>query len=238
MKKGLKINYSLFLLTSFVLMITSSCRKDEENPTITDLDGNVYKTIIIGTQVWMAENLKTTQYNDGTPIPSIIGDALWTAQTKPAYSWYNDDVAYKAIYGAFYNWYAVNTNNLCPTGWHVPTDAEFNTLEQYLGVPEENINDWGWRGTDEGSMMKNKTGWDDDGNGTNSSGFSARPGGYRQYTSGSTYGAGVLTYFWSSSESSSSEAWYRRLDGSDNRIYKATTSKKGGKYVRCLQNSI
>jgi uncharacterized protein (TIGR02145 family) len=237
MKKRQKISCHLFLLASFLLII-GSCKKDEENPTISDIDGNIYKTIIIGTQVWMAENLKTTQYNNGTPITKVIGDAEWTAQTKAAYSWYNDDAAYKETYGALYNWYAVNTGNLCPTGWHVPTDAEFNTLELYLGVPTDNINDWGWRGTNEGSEMKTKSGWDDNGNGTNASGFSALPGGYRQYTSGGTYGAGVLTYFWSSSESSSSEAWYRRLDGAEDRIYKAATSKKSGKYVRCLQNPI
>jgi len=97
--------------------------------TVTDLDGNVYDTIHIGTQVWLKENLKTTKYNNGTSIPLVKDSAVWCSRTTPAYCWYyNDSVTYKNPYGALYNWYTVNTGMLCPAGWHVPTDGEWHTL--------------------------------------------------------------------------------------------------------------
>ena len=109
------------------------------NPNLTygsvlDVDGNTYKTIQIGTQLWMAENLKTTKFNDGTLIPEVRGSSEWNNLTKPAYCWYdNDSATYRAAYGALYNWYTVNTTKLCPSGWHAPTDTEWNTLLIYLG---------------------------------------------------------------------------------------------------------
>ena len=101
--------------------------------TLSDADGNTYSTIIIGTQIWMAENLKTTKYNDNTSISNVTDDAAWVALTSPAYCWYNNDAAtYKAPYGALYNWYTVNTGKLCPTGWHVPSEPEFRVFDAYL----------------------------------------------------------------------------------------------------------
>ena len=101
---------------------------------VTDDDGNVYHSVTIGTQVWMVENLKTTKYNDGTSIPLVTDATDWHNLLTPGYCWNNNDEAtYKATYGALYNWYTVNTGNLCPTGWHVPGDAEWTTLTTYLG---------------------------------------------------------------------------------------------------------
>ena len=101
---------------------------------VTDIEGNIYKTIQIGTQEWMAENLKTTKYNDNTEIPLITENSNWGSTTTPGYCWVNNDrTTYKNIYGALYNWYTVNTGKLCPTGWHVSTDAEWTTLVNYLG---------------------------------------------------------------------------------------------------------
>jgi uncharacterized protein (TIGR02145 family) len=208
-----------------------------ETSTVTDADGNIYNTILIGTQWWMAENLKTTRYNNNTRIPKVELSAAWIALTTPGRCYYNNDsVTYKPIYGAMYNWFTVNTGNLCPTGWHVPTDLEYNTLELFLGIPSANINDWGWRGTDQGAQLKNTTGWAIGENGTNTSGFSALPGGYRYAASGNFNDLGNLTYWWTATNDGTGGAWYRRLDGNNNGIYKASTSMVGGKYIRCVKN--
>jgi len=125
MQKG---NVKLFSALLFCIGLTE-CHTN----SLKDIDGNSYKTVTIGSQVWMAENLKTTKYNDGTSIPMIPENNAWTGLTSPAFSWYNNDsTENKKTYGALYNWYTVNTNKLCPTGWHVPADAEWMTLTTYL----------------------------------------------------------------------------------------------------------
>ncbi len=150
---------------------------------------------MIGTQVWMAENLKTTKYSNITndPIPNVtasIGTGSWSVLTTGAYCWYGNDAANKPIYGALYNWFAVNTGNLCPAGWHVPSDAEYLTMELFLGMSPGTsagqVGAWTDRGTNQGTQMKNTTGWaPPNENGTNTSGFSALPGGYRYAVDGS-----------------------------------------------------
>ena len=116
---------------------------------VADNDGNTYNTVMIGTQVWMAENLKTTKFNNNSAIVNVTDNTAWTGLSTPGYCWYNNDAGNKPIYGAIYNWFAVNTGNLCPTGWHVPTDAEYDTLELFLGIPADTVGLWGWRGTDQ-----------------------------------------------------------------------------------------
>jgi uncharacterized protein (TIGR02145 family) len=144
---------------------------------VSDIDGNTYNVVIIGTQVWMAEALKTTKYNDGTPIPLVTDNTAWTNLTTPGYCWYNNDSAtYAPTYGALYNWYTVNTGNLCPTGWHVPFDYEWTILITYLGG--EDI---------AGGKLKEAgtTHWLSPNTGaTNESGFTALPNGYRSAVSG------------------------------------------------------
>ena len=189
--------------------------------------------------MWMAENLKTTKFNGGAPITNITSNAVWAADSilfTPYYCWFNNDAAYKPTYGALYNWFAVDAGNLCPTGWHVPSTEEYNTLELYLGMPPADIDVWGWRGTDQGTQMKNTTGWAAGQNGTNTSGISALPGGYRYAADGSFQALGQWFYWWSSSENDATRAWYRRLDGTESRVYRASTEKRGGKYVRCIKN--
>jgi uncharacterized protein (TIGR02145 family) len=230
------------IVIGLLLIFTHGCKKADEKPTkIIDEEGNDYKTVTIGTQVWMAENLKTTKYNDGTVIPLVTDTTAWSKLTTAAYCWYdNDTVTNKATYGAIYNWFAVGTGKLCPTGWHVPTDAEYNTLELYLGVDSAHIDSWGWRGTDQGAQMKNTTGWGAGGNGTNTSGFSALPGGYRHAVNGAFSALGTITYWWSSSEDASiispTVSWHRRLDGVNSDIYKATCGKRAGISVRCIKD--
>ena len=204
---------------------------------VTDIQGNVYKTVLIGSQVWMAENLKTTKYVNDTDIPNVTGGAAWAALATPAYCWYNnDEAANKPLYGALYNWYTVNTGNLCPTGWHVPTDAEFKTMEITLGMSQAQADAFGNRGTDQGAQMKNTTGWATGENGTNTSGFSALPGGFRYYLDGSFLNMGSLTYWWSASENSATDAYQRRLDGNLSTVYRERTIKAAGKYIRCIKD--
>ena len=203
---------------------------------LSDVDGNTYNTVVIGSQVWMAQNLATTKYKTGSDIPNITDAALWVAATTPGYCWYNNDISTKDPYGSMYNWFTVNTGNLCPTGWHVPTDEEFIVLEEYLGLNPANAYDWTWRGTDQGSQLKNTTGWSNGGNGTNTSGFSALPGGYRYGGSGTFNNLGDLVYFWTSIEVDAGTAYYRRLDNNQTGIYRNGVLKQGGKHVRCLKD--
>jgi uncharacterized protein (TIGR02145 family) len=209
---------------------------------VSDADGNTYNTVIIGTQVWMAENLKTTKFNNGTTaIPVVTDNTAWTLLSTPAYCWYNnDETSYKNLYGAIYNWFTVNTNVLCPTGWHVPTDEEYITLEEYLGMPADQAVLWGWRGTDQGAQMKSTTGWSAGENGTNTSGFTGTPGGYRYGLTGSFNNVGDLTYWWTSTDGDLTTSPYRRLDGAldatNNQVFRGGVLKQGGKYVRCVKN--
>jgi uncharacterized protein (TIGR02145 family) len=207
------------------------------NTKMADIEMNTYNTTTIGTQVWMAENLKTTRLNDNTIIPNVTDNTAWTLLSTPALCYFdNDQTTYRPLYGALYNWFTVLTGNLCPTGWHVPTDAEYNTMELYLGVPLADINLYDWRGTDQGSEMKNTTGWPAGQNGTNTSGFSGTPGGYRYAADGSFQALDQWTYWWTGTEHDATRAWYRRLDGDHSDVYKASTEKRGGKYIRCIKN--
>jgi uncharacterized protein (TIGR02145 family) len=155
------------ILLGFVLILTNRCKKEEDsNNNIIDADGNVYSSVTIGTQVWMKENLRTTKYNDGTPIPQIIG----TYYSAAGYIWYNNDKnSYKSTCGALYNFYAIQTGKLAPIGWHIPSLAEWTTLIQFLGGDSE-----------AGGKLKEEgfTHWTSPNTGaTNSSGFTALPGG-------------------------------------------------------------
>jgi hypothetical protein len=108
--------------------------KPEITDKIKDIDGNEYGIVTIGNQIWMAENLRTTKFNDGTPIPLVTNHEAWYKLNSPGYCWYdNDEKKYRDVYGALYNWYAVNTGKLCPKGWHVPSDAEWTELITFLG---------------------------------------------------------------------------------------------------------
>jgi uncharacterized protein (TIGR02145 family) len=215
---------------------TSYGSQVEFSSSIADIDGNTYRTVKIGNQLWMAENLRTTKNTDNVDIPNVTDNTAWTTLTTMAYSWYGNNISYKNTYGALYNWITVSDGKLCPSGWHVPSDDEYKTMELYLGVSSAVIDVWGWRGTNEGSELKTTTGWATGENGTNTSGFSALPGGYRYAADGIFYSFGSLAYWWTSSLSSPDIAWYRRLDGPNTDIYRAATSIRGGKFIRCVKN--
>lgn len=204
---------------------------------VTDVEGNIYKTVIIGTEVWMAENLKVTKFNDNTDITLASVAAEWIALTGPGFCWYNNDPEFnKPVYGALYNWYAASSANICPTGWHTATNDEYDAMEVSLGLAQADINIWGWRGTDHGAKMKNTTGWNAGENGTNTSGFSGLPGGYRFHNDGQFNGQNTLAYWWTATEHDADRGWYRRLDGNNSAVYKASTDKNAGKAIRCVKD--
>jgi uncharacterized protein (TIGR02145 family)/uncharacterized repeat protein (TIGR02543 family) len=172
--------------------------------TVTDIDGNVYKSVLIGNQRWMAENLKTRRYRDGTAIPRVTGNAAWSALSTPGYCWYNNDSAtYNAAYGILYNWYAAaESRKIAPVGWHVPSDAEWDSLANYLGGP--NI---------AGGKLKEAgtTHWFSINNGaTNETNFSALPGGWRNYNGQFAY-LGDSGNWWSATDNGVSNSWNRSL---------------------------
>ena len=201
-------------------------------PNLTDAENNTYTTVYIGTQQWMAENLKVTKYNDGTPIPNITDNTEWYNNTTGAFSYYNNDVANNAKYGKLYNWYAVspttNVNkNVCPTGWHVPTDAEWMVLTDYLG----GSNVAGGKMKEVGTTSWNSPNTD----AMNTSLFTGLPAGYRN-NDGYYYNIGFYGYWWSSTEGSASNAWYRNLDYNDGIANRNNTNKEDGLSVRCLRD--
>lgn len=206
--------------------------------SVRDIEENVYKTTKIGNQVWMAENLKTTKYNDNTPIPNVTDNAEWMNLTTPAYSWYGNDPATKETYGALYSWFTIS-DKLCPAGWHVASNAEYETLEAAIGIPADSIGFWGWRGSGSAARLKDSVNWLT-GAGQNTSGFSSRGSGYRAWTSGQFRALGEIAYYWTSTDDSPNNkptvAWYRRIDATSQYIYKATTEKQGGKSIRCVKD--
>jgi uncharacterized protein (TIGR02145 family) len=162
--------------------------------TVNDIDGNVYRTVNIGTQVWMAENLKTTHFNDGTAIPLVTNNLAWNMlDTSPGFCWYNNDSSsYGTTYGALYNWSAVNTGKLAPSGWHVPSDSEWSVLTTYLG--NDSLVGGKLKESGTAHWLSYNTG------ATNETGFTALPGGYRS-NDGSYASIGFIGYWWTATRS-------------------------------------
>jgi uncharacterized protein (TIGR02145 family) len=181
--------------------------------------------------------LATDQYRNGDLIPTGLDDATWSATTSGAYAIYNNDAANDVTYGKLYNWYTtVDTRGLCPTGWHVPTDCEWMYLEGSLGMSVADQETAGWRGTTEGGALKATTNWTSPNTGaTNSSGFTALPGGYRVYN-GSYNLIGTYGSWWSSPEFNSSHAWNRLLNYSISSVLHNYNFKQAGFSVRCVRD--
>ncbi len=201
-------------------------------PNINDVEGNSYKTVYIGTQQWMAENLKVTKYNDGTAIPNITDYMQWTNLNTGAWAYYNDDIANNSKYGKLYNWYALSptTNgnkNICPTGWHVPTDSEWTVLTDYL----DGITVAGGKMKEVGTTNWNSPNTD----ASNTSLFTALPGGRK--TSGGNYlEIGTSGYWWSFTESNITDSRYFYLSIYDGIFHRVAYIKKAGFSVRCLKD--
>jgi len=205
---------------------------------LTDIDGNTYKTIKIGDQTWMAENLRTTKYNDGTDIPLVDAISSWVSLLTPGYCWYlNDEEEYKDIYGALYNWYAVNTSKLCPAGWHVPGDTEWADLAAFSGGETVAGNQLKETGTSHWVTTETSI--------TNSSGFTALPGGtcWGVLTDPVTYftDMGYTGHFWSTTEVSDPETGYqgvytRTFDRAWQECERSSFTKSQGISVRCIKD--
>ncbi len=223
------------------------------NNPITDYDDNSYQTIKIGNQIWMAENLKTTHYANGTEITLVENNTAWEAlsYTDEAYCYYDNSVSNKDVYGSLYTWSAAmdgasssaanpsGVQGACPDGWHLPSDNEWKVLEMELGMSASEADAFGYRGTDEGDKLKAAYGWDNDGNGTNSSGFNALPSGQRDHYNGAFGIIGTYTEFWSSTTGgASSVAYTRTLSSSHSTVIKNNVNmyKDRGLPVRCIKD--
>jgi uncharacterized protein (TIGR02145 family) len=233
---GRKIWFYPLTYIGISLMFLVSCKNKADN-TVKDIDGNVYNTVKIGRQVWMVENLKTTHLDDGTEITIIIDDTEWNNLTTPGYCWYNNDEAtYKSAYGALYNWYAVNTDNLCPTGWHVPSNTEWDILVHTL---DRDAYDNRGESTIAGGKLKETglTHWNSPNPATNESGFTALPGGRRGTGLGGFIEINSNGWWHTSTDSDSTHAYSRNIRDWNTNIYKMSGgSKQVGFSVRCIKD--
>ncbi len=198
---------------------------------LTDIDGNVYNTVTIGDQVWMTQNLKTKKFSDNTEIPQVTDNSTWTSLSTPAFCWYkNDENSNKSIYGALYNWFAVNSGKLCPSGWHVPSEKEWLDLEDKLGgvfLASGKLKEVGqehWMDPNDGA--------------TNDYGFTALPAGYRTgQSSGSFRTKGYYGWWWAGTEYDSTGARVRLMTYDTREIARGTGLKRNGYSVRCVKDN-
>ncbi len=208
------------------------------NELTVTFDGYTYDLVAIGEQCWFAENLRTEHYANGDVIPGELSNGEWSDADDTnlgAQAIYNNDASNLTDYGRLYNWFAVDdARGLCPSGWHVPTDGEYMTLEMALGMSESEANGTGYRGTDQGTQMKSSASDSPSWDGTNTSGFSGLAGGYRNY-GGDFYNEGYAGYFWSAS-AYGTYAWYRRLDGGYTEVGRYDGSQRFGFRVRCVRD--
>jgi uncharacterized protein (TIGR02145 family) len=214
--------------------------------TATDIDGNVYQTVTIGTQTWMASNLRTTKYNDGTPIPNVTDNAAWAALLTPGVCSYNNTTSADTIgsYGLLYNWYAVNTGKLCPSGWHVPTLVDWNNLIKFL-----TNNNYDYDSSMVGNLfaksLASTSGWKPSaGKGAvgntdypanrNRTGFTAQAAGYR---GGAFINAGFYATWWSATASDASTSWYLWMDYQDESLFGIAATVYEGFSIRCISDN-
>jgi uncharacterized protein (TIGR02145 family) len=218
-------NLLTYLLVSIHLFL-AGCQQN----TVRDIEGNRYRTIEIGDQLWMAENLKTTRYNDGTPIPNVTGYEDWAALETAAYCWYNNDSTHASKYGALYNWYVVESGEVCPEGWHVPTNEDWNKLSALTEEPFQAAGHLKAAGTDH---------WRSPNSGaSNTTGFTALPGGYRSYN-GTFNLLRASGYWWSSTEGiyyGAPRVIFRTMQHDNTGFHQDICEKNNGFSIRCLKN--
>ena len=202
--------------------------RPNSTPSITDADGNVYISVTIGAQEWMSENLRTSKYSDGTSIPNVTDDGdwkdiQWYGLETAAWCNYNNSSSNDASYGKLYNWFAVETGKLCPTGWHVPTDDEWTELTDYLTANGHSES--------EATALKSTSF-----GGTDDYGWLGLPGGLRSSSGSFGSNFGDYGYWWSSSQYSASYAWNRNFFNSIDTVYRNFGLKNSGFSVRCLKD--
>lgn len=220
----MKKNHLFFVL---ILLQVGTCLAQ----TTTDYDGNVYNTIVIGTQTWMKQSLKVTHYQNGAPIPSISDDNQWLTTKSGAMCDYANSSENANIYGKIYNYYAVkDLNKICPLGWHVPSDKEWNTLVEFLGGAET-----------AGGALKSTNIWDLPNTGANDiSGFSALPSGGRSGYDGTFSNLKKTGFYWSSTEDGNNGAWIRILSNSNASVVRGNgnSTMNDGFCIRCIKDSV
>lgn len=222
---------SSILFLGILLNLFTGCKKDgDDDPkpsvqTIKDIEGNVYKTISIGSQVWMAENLKTSKFRDGESIPNAPDNAQWHNYSTAAFCYYNNEASHQNTYGKLYNWYAANDTRLCPAGYRVSTNADWEQLISFIGG-----------GAMAGAKLKESgtSHWLSNPGSTNETGFTALPGGYRQ-ADGVFDLMGNVGQWWTSTEQSGNYSWSKAIFGSESLIYSSAEEKKAGYAVRCIK---
>lgn len=239
MKVKIKNWLVLPLIITWLMLSMSGCSDDEESNVIKDRDGNVYSSVTIGTRVWLTENLKTTKFNDGSPITMVTGTDQWAALSTPAYTWFDNNSANKAVFGGLYNGYVVtDTRGVCPTGWHVSTEADWIDMETALGMSLDQANATGDRGMDQnvGGKMKAAVHWDDPNTGANnSSGFTALGHGCRRYEGGFAY-YHTEAGFYTSTKFNNDEMWIRYLGNWHSGVYRDTRNLNYGYAIRCVKD--
>ncbi|MBL4585997.1 MAG: fibrobacter succinogenes major paralogous domain-containing protein [Flavobacteriales bacterium] len=237
-----------------IVLCFCACKKDDPEPTcvatdpgtVTDIDGNIYETVKIGTQVWMTENLRTTKYSNGDAIPNITADTTWEDATSSGWCWFDNDSENENVYGKLYNWFVVSdVRNVCPTGWHVPTDEDWKTLELYLGMDSVDVDSSGFlfRGIAQniGGMMR-AVGTDywiaPNDSATNVSCFSGLPGGGRNTKDGTFTNLGYYAGWWTATEKTTGQggAWYRSLSSENGSFSKSSYKFQNGVYIRCIKD--
>lgn len=232
----------------YVLLCTVliSCLPFTGNSQVKDIDGNVYKTVKIGSHTWFAENLKTTRLNDGNVIPNVVDGDKFIELKTPAFCWYNNDPVNKEIYGGLYNWYSVNTGKLCPAGWHVPSDDEWIAMEMATGLTEDDAINGSWdRGIDHGAKLKDASKWNISDGSILSNGFAALPGGLRADDGTFIYAKtesrmsfSISAYFWTSTpgdETGTPDAYFRVIN-KDNSIERNLSSNYRAHSIRCIKD--
>lgn len=215
MKKSLFV--LSFIINGFMYVVAQT-----SGAGVMDVDGNNYKTVILGKQEWMMDNLKVTKYRNGNPIPHIQDSTVWNAWNNGAFVFYKNDTKH----GVLYNWMAVTEQRgICPTGWHVPTNVEWDTLAKFLGGNEV-----------AGGKMKARFHWETPNEAaTNESSFHALPKGMYGIN-GSFNNIGKNAYWWSASENDKNSAWGREVGFNESGLYAGHGDKRDGLSVRCLKD--
>lgn len=226
---GTSLGSAIYFSTNMTASVSKLFNSSLTYGSLTDIDGNVYKTIRIGNQEWMAEDLKVTRLNDGTAISNISDNNTWGTLTTPAYCWYDNNQAYRQNFGAIYNWFTVATGKLCPEGWHVPADNEWTLLTDYLGGTDiaggklKEVGLYHWNSPNQGA--------------TNSTGFTSVPTGGRKYPEGHFYGIGVFNSWWSSTEYNYLKPYYRSVFYANETVFRGYGTLKGaGIAIRCIKD--
>ena len=235
----------LFAIFLFVLFQLGSCKKDDQTTTqtiiydsIQDIEGNVYKTVKIGDQWWMAENLKCRKFRNGIELRKVQDDNAWIS-ARSAYCLYEDR---ESNTGFLYNYYTViDSNKIAPEGWHIPTDEDWKKLEKYLGMSQSTVDSISWRGTKQGDALKalGYSGWakHEEVWPINSSGFNALAGSCRLADGRFGYPGLFYTGFWWSSTESSDSVYYRHLDHKNSNIFRYKAPKIYGMSIRCIKDN-